>query len=275
MTDPLAEALWLRSRGDGTFDAALAPAMAVGSHPHGGYLMALLAKAGAAAVGPDADPLALSAQFLHAPRLGPAAISTEVRKKGRTATVVAACLEQGGRSVVEQVITIGSLPEEPPAYADLPAIPAEPPEDAIALTEWGEGQTRIGEICELHLDRPTAGFFFGRTDQPPRLRMWVRPPGGRPDPYFAVIAGDISMPVTFNLGRVGWSPTVQLTALPRARPAPGWLRLDVRARAVHGNWFDADATVLDSAGRLVCQARQLALTPDVPQFGPKLRDEAE
>jgi hypothetical protein len=263
MTDPLTEALRLSPRGDGTFDAELAPALAVGSHPHGGYLMALLAKAGVAAVGPDADPLALSAQFLHAPRVGSAAISTEVRKKGRTATVVAVGLEQGGRNVVEQVITVGSLPDEPPAYADLPPIPAEPPEDAIALTEWGEGKTRIGEICDLHLDRATAGFFVGRTDQPPRLRMWVRPPGGQqPDEYFAIIAGDISMPVTFNLGRIGWSPTVQLTALPRARPSPGWLRLEVQARAVHGNWFDADATVLDSAGHLVCQARQLALTPE-------------
>jgi hypothetical protein len=32
---------------------------------------------------------------------------------------------------------------------------------------------------------------------------------------------------------------------------------------VHGQWFDEDATVIDSAGRLVCQARQLALTPAV------------
>jgi hypothetical protein len=261
MTDPLTEALRLSPRGDGTFDAELAPALAVGSHPHGGYLMALLAKAGVAVVGPDAEPLALSAQFLHPPRIGPARLATEIRKKGRTATVVSVGLEQDGRNVMEQVATVGSLPDVPPAYADLPAIPTEPPADAIALTEWGAGQSRIGEICDVRLDRGTAGFFFGRTDQPPRFRMWARPPNDPPDPYFAVIAGDISMPVTFNLGRIGWSPTVQLTALPRARPAPGWLRLEVAARAVHGNWFDADASVLDSAGRLVCQARQLALTP--------------
>jgi hypothetical protein len=68
------------------------------------------------------------------------------------------------------------------------------------------------------------------------------------------------MPVTFNLGRMGWSPTVQLTALLRSRPAPGWLRIQVDCRAVHGAWFDSDATVVDSTGRLVCQARQLALT---------------
>ena len=35
----------------------------------------------------------------------------------------------------------------------------------------------------------------------------------------------------------------------------------VSCSAVHGQWFDEDAVVVDSAGRLVCQARQLALTP--------------
>jgi acyl-Coa thioesterase superfamily protein len=54
---------------------------------------------------------------------------------------------------------------------------------------------------------------------------------------------------------------VQLTARLRARPAPGWLRIEARSTAVAGGWFDADATVVDSAGRLVCQARQLALSP--------------
>jgi hypothetical protein len=37
--------------------------------------------------------------------------------------------------------------------------------------------------------------------------------------------------------------------------------VDVTCRAVHGQWFDEDATVIDSTGRLICQSRQLALTP--------------
>ena len=54
---------------------------------------------------------------------------------------------------------------------------------------------------------------------------------------------------------------MQLTALVRGRPAPGWLRLEAASRTVRGMWFDEDYTVIDSAGRLVCQARQLALAP--------------
>ncbi len=73
-------------------------------------------------------------------------------------------------------------------------------------------------------------------------------------------AGNISM-CTFDVTVVDTTPpTVQLTAHLRSRPAPGWLRIQVESRAVHGMWFDSDATVVDSTGRLVCQARQLALS---------------
>ncbi len=64
-----------------------------------------------------------------------------------------------------------------------------------------------------------------------------------------------------NLGRSGWAPTVQLTALLRSHPANGWLRLLVDCRAVHDKWFDEDVMVIDSVGRLICQARQLAIAP--------------
>jgi hypothetical protein len=57
---------------------------------------------------------------------------------------------------------------------------------------------------------------------------------------------------------------VQLTALLRAHPAPGWLRIEARASTVSGAWFDEDVTVVDATGRLICQARQLALTPRLP-----------
>ena len=78
---------------------------------------------------------------------------------------------------------------------------------------------------------------------------------------FALLAGDVSPPVTLNLGRSGWAPTVQLTALVRAQPAPGWLRVRMSSRCVGGTWFDEDAIVTDSAGTLVCQSRQLAMVP--------------
>jgi acyl-coenzyme A thioesterase PaaI-like protein len=260
----------VRSLGDGTFTADLSPDWTVGNRPHGGFLLSLLARTAlqvaAAAGGNDGagplDPVAVSAQFLRPPEVGPVLLRTELRKIGRTAAVINANLEQRGRSCVESMITVGRLVDEPPSWTDLPDLPAKPPPDALDLSAVpGASVFKLSRTCEIRLDQATAGFLHGRTGDPLRLRMWARPRGEQPDSLFALLAGDISMPVTLNIGRYGWSPTVQLTSLLRSRPAPGWLRIDVGSRAVHGQWFDQDATVIDSTGRLVCQARQLALTP--------------
>lgn len=245
----------------GTFAARLSPRWAVGDKPHGGYLMAVMARAGLAALGEGLEPLAVSAQFLRAPEPGPVRLETEVRKRGRTASVVAVRLLQGDQDCVSAMVTAGTLPAEPPVWSALPQQPGEPPERTIAFDRnVSKGVFRIGEMCELRIDPDTAGHLRGSTDLPPRMRLWARPVGEQPDPVFALVAGDLNPPVVFNLGRVGWSPTVQLTALLRARPAPGWLRIEAACTAVHGAWFDSDATVVDSRGRLVCQARQLALS---------------
>jgi acyl-coenzyme A thioesterase PaaI-like protein len=255
-----------RSLGDGTFTAVLRPEWSIGGHPHGGFVMALLAKAALAVLQeqgePPADPLAVSAEFLRPPAIGPVLLRTDVRKVGRRATVVAVRLEQRARSCVEARVTAGRLPMRRPEWTDLPTMPVEPPPSAITLSgETAEGMFNLAKGCEVRLDAATVGYLSGRTGDPPRMRLWVRPRHGLADPYFVLLAGDVNPPVVFNLGRIGWSPTVQLTSLLRTRPAPGWLRVIVDSRSVHESWFDSDATVIDSQGRLVCQARQLALAP--------------
>ena len=78
---------------------------------------------------------------------------------------------------------------------------------------------------------------------------------------FALMCGDISLPVPYAVGRRGWAPTVQLTAYLRGLPADGWLRVVCTATEIGQDWFDEDHTVVDSSGRIVVQTRQLALVP--------------
>lgn len=264
-TGPFTTASRVRSLGDGTFAATLSGGWTIGGKPHGGFLVALLARAGVTVSGatgaPVADPLTVSAHFLRAPELGPVLLRTEVRKNGRQTTVVNVQLEQRGQSCVEGVVTTGRLPRERAAWSDLPNVPAEPPGNALDIAALPMASVfRLTEGCDVRIDPNGAGFLHGQTTDPPRLRLWARPRNEQVDPFFALMVGDIAPPVTFNLGRFGWSPTAQLTALLRSRPAPGWLRVQVDCKAVHGAWFDADATVVDATGRLVCQARQLALS---------------
>ncbi|SNR40288.1 Thioesterase-like superfamily protein [Haloechinothrix alba] len=270
-----AEARHPRSLGDGTFTATLRSEWSIGGHPHGGFITALLARTATSVLSGHnelgGDPLAVSAEFLRATELGPVLLRTELRKVGRRTTVVGVRLEQRGRSCVEAHVLLGRLPEQRATSAELPVLPAEPPANAITLADHlGDGVFRLAQDCEVRIDASTAGFLTGKKGRPAgsadpssslRMRLWARPRSADVDVYFALLAGDINPPVPFNLGRKGWSPTVQMTSYLRTTPAPGWMRIQVDCEAVYGNWFDSSATVLDSAGQLICQSRQLAITP--------------
>lgn len=262
---PFRDAIAVEPLGTGRYGAELGPNWTVGAKAHGGLLLVLLARAGLARIEADApgtapDPLCVAADFLRAPDPGPVELATEVLKLGRTASVVSVRMAQAGRPMLAATLTAGRLPDEDAQWSELPEVPAEPPADA---TDPGATPTVLGLAgsCDLRLD--TASTAFARGEQaPPVLRGWARPRGEPVDVLFALLAGDILPPTVFNIGgRFGWAPTVQLTALLRGHPAPGWLRIESRSRVVAGPWFDEDVTVVDAAGRLVCQARQLALAP--------------
>lgn len=265
VTTPFRAATALASAGGGRFTAEIGEHFTVGPKAHGGLLMVLLAKAALERVaeetgGATPDPLAVAADFLRAPDQGRVLLHTDVLKTGRTASVVAVRMEQDGRPVLASTVTTGRLAAGEPRFADLPDLPPEPPADALDPAA-GAGPASLAGSCDLRWDTATAAFVR-REQAPPVVRGWVRPHGEPADVLFALLAGDILPPTVFNLGGgVGWAPTVQLTALMRARPAPGWLRVESRSTVVGGPWFDEDATVIDSSGRLVCQARQLALSP--------------
>lgn len=265
LAPPFRGAIGLEERGPGHYGAELGQHWTVGSKAHGGILLVLLVRAGLAhlqAVAPGAapDPLAVAADFLRAPDPGPVDLHAEVLKQGRTVSVVSVRMSQGGRAMLAATVTAGALPADEPQWAELPDLPAEPPADALDPGA-SPGVFGLASSCDLRFDAATTAFTRGE-QAPPVLRGWCRPRDEEVDVLFALLAGDILPPTVFNVaGRFGWAPTVQLTALLRARPAPGWLRLESRSATVAGMWFDEDVTVVDAAGRLVCQARQLALAP--------------
>lgn len=251
--------------GSGHYHAELGDRWVIGGKAHGGLLLVLLVRAGLAELagdpgqGAELDPLAVSADFLRAPDPGPVEMSAEVVKRGRTASVVHVRMEQAGKAVLTASLTAGALPDGGPRWADLPDLPAEPPADAF--DPGADGRSGVSSACDIRLDTSTMGFARGEAGDPV-VRGWARPRAEPSSLLFALLASDALPPTVFNVGgTVGWAPTVQFHALLRADPAPGWLRLETRSTLVSDTWFDEEATVVDSAGRLVCQSRQLALAP--------------
>jgi hypothetical protein len=106
------------------------------------------------------------------------------------------------------------------------------------------------------------GWASGKPSGRGELSAWFRLNDERePDLISLLLAVDALPPVTFDLGRPGWAPTVELTAHVRAKPAPGWLRIRHHTRNIAGGMFEEDCEVWDSADRLVAQSRQLARLP--------------
>jgi acyl-coenzyme A thioesterase PaaI-like protein len=268
---PFRAAVAIEPLGDGRFAAELGDRWTVGPKAHGGLLLVLLVRAALARLGADApglapDPLAIAADFLRAPDPGTVTMTTDVLKTGRTASVVGVRMHQDGRLMLAASVTAGQLPDAEPRWSEAREQPVEPPADAI---DPAAGATVFGlaHTCDLRFD-PATMAFLRREQAPPVLRGWARTRDEPVDVLFALLAGDILPPTVFNLGgATGWAPTVQLTALLRAHPAPGWLRIASRADVVAGAWFDEDVSVVDAAGRVVCQARQLALAP-LPRARP-------
>ena len=117
----------------------------------------------------------------------------------------------------------------------------------------------IRHRVETRLDPATAGWVTGRPSGEPVMRAWVRFADGRePDPLGLITFADALPPTLWAMGRMGWSPTVQLQVLLRALPAPGWCLAEARAGEVADGWLDEDYTDLGlhrPAGRAEPAAR--------------------
>jgi acyl-CoA thioesterase len=230
---------------------------------NGGVLMATVLRA-VLDSSPHPHPVATSAHFLRVPRLEPAQVQVTWLKQGKTAATARATLIQDGAPVIEAAVTTGTLgrAEGDGALSWTGEPPRLPPiEECLGFGQAAKSTRFRGfaSQVDLRLDPATSGWLRGTPAGTPEMRGYFRLREDRdPDAYLLALAVDALPPVVFGLGAVGWAPTVELTWYMRAVPAAGMLRVAARCRHVSGGWFDEEAEVWDSAGRLVAQSRQIA-----------------
>ena len=277
------EATAVRRTGDGRYEMHPDPrfaAPATGQGPpavNGGLLIAAMLRA-VLDDSPHPHPVATNAHFLRVPAIAPAEVVVTWLKHGKTAAMARVSLVQDGKPMIEAMVSTGSLPgpaadghalaaNDPAPATDGPAAarPAPswtgqppvltPPAECVALPR----SAGFSEQVDLRLDPATAGWLKHAPGGTPQMRGWFRLRDGRdPDAYLLAFAVDALPPSVFEMGALGWAPTVELTWHMRAVPAPGLLRLAARSQHVADGWFDEESEVWDSAGRLVAQGRQLA-----------------
>ena len=243
----------------------------VAGRPNGGYLLALVARAGVEAAG-QPHPLAVSAHFLSPADPGPAELEAHRLRAGRSLSTTRVTLSQEGQARLETLVTAGRIdPEAAPGWQRAGGPAGLPPvEDCVpGRPEMPGGQRAdLLDHLDLRIDPATAGWVAGRPGGRLDMRGWVRFSDGRAaDPLALLQVVDALPPSSFELGLASWAPTVELTVYLRGVPAPGWLACVVRGQLWQGGWFDEEAEVWDSAGRLVAQSRQFAGARPAPPAG--------
>lgn len=252
--------------GDGAFEATLDAGWSVGGGLNGGYLLGVAGNAIAASVTDKPHPLAVSAYYLAPGVAGAAEVHARVLREGRATATVAADLRQDGRDRITVLATFGDLTSLSGEIATTAVEPELPPVAECVPGSMAPDEMRrlvpMMERFDMRFDPATIGWAMGQPSGRGHIQAWFRLADGREvDPLVLLMVCDSLPPVTFDLGKPGWAPTLELTVHVRAVPAPGWLKVSHRTRNAAGGMFEEDCEVWDSTGRLVAQARQLALDP--------------
>ncbi|MDH2430019.1 thioesterase family protein [Sphaerisporangium sp. TRM90804] len=245
--------------GETLYDVCLDDGYAIGGPLNGGYLLAAVLRAVVDA-SPYEHPVSTAAQFLRAPRPGPAQVRLEQLKTGRTVAMTRATLVQDGTAYIDTLVTTATLRPGDGEWSAAPAVAMPPLGECVSLPDpKPESNMTLSAQMDLRFDPPTIGWLTGAPTGRPESRAYFRMAEPQdPDPYVLALAVDALPPVAFSAGARGWAPTVELTWHLRALPAPGWLTLIGQGRSIRDGWFDEDVEVWDSAGTLVAQSRQLA-----------------
>jgi acyl-CoA thioesterase len=257
--------------GPGEWIAALDDQWRIGNGINGGLLMAIAAAALRGDLDDDGthpDPLAFTAYFLSPSVPGLVGVRTEVLRVGRSmstgqVTLVQTDAEGMPHERMRALATFGDLADRAqPHLRSAPAPAMPPPQECL-----GSGGSQAPDFLahstllarmDLRLDPASAGWLAGRPSQTGTLSGWLRLADGRePDVMSVLWALDALPPVAFDLGLLGWTPTLEFSAHLRRHPAPGWLQVQLRTENVAGGLMEEDARIWDSEGNLVALSRQL------------------
>ena len=231
---------------------------------NGGYVAAAITRALEEAVGePDRLPRSLTVHYLAACGPGPARITAAEERGGGSLTTLSARMTQGETAVAMALAAFGRVrPGLEFQHEPMPEAP--PPEELPALTPVA-GMPKFAGNWDYRWCIGGAPFSRAATAV---SGGWIRPREPRvvDTAMLAAMADGWFPPVLLLLDQPrGIVPTIDLTihfraALPLANATPGDFSFAVFSSRVgaEGYW-ESDATIWSRDGRVLAQARQLAV----------------
>lgn len=255
----------------GVFTTVVDDSWGIAKAINGGVLMSIAARAlevRAADEGLQPHVVALSSVFLSRSTPGTLRVETELLRRGRgvSAAEVRITQDEDGATVdrFRALLTLSDLAAHAEPVLLQPSPPPMPaPQECVGTPDTarlrGETEVPLAEHIEQRLDPATAGWARGEPSGQGEIRGWFRFLDDRAvqpaDLYFVL---DCFPPVAFDLGLMGWAPTLSFTGYTRGIPAPGWIQVRMRTSTAIGGLIEEDVELWDSTGQLVAQSRQLA-----------------
>ena len=248
-------------RGDGRWVTRLDAAWNIGDNANGGYALTPVLRALRELSG-HPDPISVTTHFLR-PSKGDtdSEIRAELVRRGRTTSTARGELRQDGKARVVVLAAFGdlsaavgsprSLTIEPP---DLP-----PPEKSRHRSGLEQGvELPILSRADVFI-RPEHAVAGGSKEAV--VDGWIRlVDGTEPSTLALPLFADAFPPSLYSLfGRIGWTPTIELTVHVRRRPAPGWIQARFECDDLHNGRMVESGFLWDSTGALVARSRQIGL----------------
>jgi len=234
--------------------------------PNGGYLAALLTRAGEAHLGDSTRQLrSLTVHYLRPPKAEGARVEVTTEQVGRSVAYLRIKMIQNDKLIL---LATGAWATEREGFDFLgwPAPDVAPPEACSELTSVREGSSLpIHQQWEIR--SATAGAMFG-SGQAPDLIWWIRPPIHRPLDEAMLVAITDALPPPIFVTDVGPMavPTVDLTIHIRAMltsvkwETGDWVLARFTTQYASGGFLEEDGALWTAAGVLIAHSRQLALS---------------
>ncbi len=254
----------LRRDDTGVFDLDVPAHWRVGhGATNGGYLAAVILRAMEEAVGdPGRLPRSLTVHYTAGCAPGPARVAVTVEREGRSLTNLSARMSQGGAVVALALAAFGGS-RSGLEFHHQPMPEAPRPEE---LPSWRmEGGPAFPANWDYRLS--AGGIPF--TQAPEAVTGgWIRPRQPRllDAPLLAAMADAWFPPVLLLMDQPrGIAPTIDLTIHLRAAVPPERARPDdfsfamFSSRVGAGGYWESDGVIWSRGGRVLAQARQLAV----------------
>lgn len=249
--------LALVERGNGRFSVEISPAWNIAA-PNGGYLLAVLGKALAQALG-CACPLSLTAHFHRPTAIAPADLQvTEVAESSRFRTATAT-LTQEGRAVVTCLGTyLTGRPFDGPSHRRRPGAVVPPLAECEPLA--GIPLPFFDQVI-MSLPADQVAWMRGETTSDTRFTGWFEFADGRPMDWLATLlfVDATPPPILRYTGPVSWVPTIELGT--QIRGVPTGRRVAFRSVTNYATrgLVETDLELFSETGDIVALARQLAV----------------